>query len=116
MTSSPPGHSRYIPDTTLRAVLARFGIANTVAIEPMEASKRNDNFIVQDTDRKYVLRRYRRNNDEARVRFQLRFQQHLLNSGFPTSRIIATPSGDPMVCEESGLWSLFSYVEGTEFD
>jgi Ser/Thr protein kinase RdoA (MazF antagonist) len=116
MTSSPPGQSRHIPETKLRAVLVRFGVENPVAIEPLEASKRNDNFLVGGTDGKYVLRRYRRNNDEARVRFQLRFQQHLLDSGFPTSTIILTHTGDPLVAEDGGLWSLFGHVEGSEHD
>jgi Ser/Thr protein kinase RdoA (MazF antagonist) len=116
MTSSPPGQNRHIPETTLRAALARFGIEEAVSIEPMEASKRNDNFIVRGTDGKYVFRRYRRNNDEARVRFQLRLQQHLLDSGFPTSEIVPSQTGESLVCEDSGLWSVFTYVEGSEFD
>ena len=116
MGPSPPAHLRYIPETTLRAILAHFGIENPVLIEPMEASKRNDNFVVGEVGGKYVLRRYRRNNDEARVRFQLSFQQHLLGSGFPTSEILPTQAGDSLVCEESGLWSLFTFVEGSEFD
>jgi len=115
MTSSPPGQSRYIPDTTLRAVLALFGV-DPVSIEPMEASKRNDNFLVDATDATYVLRRYRRNNNESRVRFQLRFQQYLLDQGFPTSQIILSTTGDHLAIEDSGLWSLFAFVEGNEFD
>jgi len=99
----------------LRAVLSRFGV-DAVAIQAMEASKRNDNFLVDGADGKYVLRRYRRNNDEARVRFQIRFQRHLLDSGFPTSKIVESKAGDPLVCEVSGLWSLFTYVEGNELD
>jgi len=71
---------------------------------------------VVGADAKYLLRRYRRNNNEARVRFQLRFQAHLLASYFPTSEIIASVSGDPLVGEDSGLWSLFTYVEGSEYD
>ena len=97
-------------------MLARFGIEDAVSIESIEASKRNDNFLVDGPDGKYVLGRYRRNNDQARVRFQLRFQQHLLDSGFPTSRIIASKTGDSLVREASGLWSLFRYVEGSEYD
>src|SRR5439155_15418547 len=116
MGSSPPGHLRSIPETTLRGVLARYGLDNDVAIVPMEASKRNDNFVVQGTGGKWVLRRYRRNNDEARVRFQLRFQQHLSDSGFPTSEISPSKTGDQLVCDESGLWSLFTFIQGNEFD
>jgi Ser/Thr protein kinase RdoA (MazF antagonist) len=82
----------------------------------MEASKRNDNFIVDGPNGKYVLRRYRRNNDETRVRFQLRFQQHLLDCGFPTSEIIPSRAGDHVICDDSGLWSLFTYIEGSELD
>lgn len=82
----------------------------------MEASKRNDNFVVDGANGKYVLRRYRRNNNEARVRFQLRFQQHLVDPGFPTSEIILSQTGDLLACENSGLWSLFTYVDGSEFD
>jgi len=116
MTSSPPGQNRYIPASTLRTVLARFGIENAISIQPHEASKRNDNFLVVGTDGSYMLRRYRRNNDEARVRFQLRFQQHLLDSGFPTSEIIPSTTGDPLVHEDGGLWCTFTFVEGSEFD
>ena len=115
MGSSPPGHPRSIPETTLRAVLARYGI-DPIAVQPMEASKRNDNFVIVGPDAKYVLRQYRRNNDEERVRFQLRFQQHLLDQGFPTSQIILSTTGDLLAIEDSGLWSLFAYVEGNEFD
>jgi len=115
MGSSPPGHLRAIPETTLRAVLTRFGV-DAVAIQPMEASKRNDNFLVDGPDARYVLRRYRRNNDEARVRFQLRFQQHLLDQRFPTSQIVPSIPGEHLAIEDSGLWSLFAYVEGNELD
>lgn len=116
MSSSPPGRSRYITETTIRAVLARFGVTRLASIEPLEASKRNDNFLVRDKARNYVLRHYRRNIDEERVRFQLRFQQHLLDSGFPTSTIILTHTGDPLVAEDGGLWSLFGHVEGSEYN
>ncbi|TMB67434.1 MAG: hypothetical protein E6J43_08525 [Chloroflexi bacterium] len=116
MGTSLPGPSRYIPATTLCAVLARFGVESPIAIEPHEASKRNDNFVVVGPDAKYLLRRYRRNNDEARVRFQLRFQAHLFASHFPTSKIIPSVTGDPLVYEDSGLWSPFTYVEGREYD
>src|SRR5438132_14326913 len=61
---SLPGPSRYIPATTLCVVLARFGVESPIDIEPHEASKRNDNFVVVGPDAKYLLRRYRRNNDE----------------------------------------------------
>jgi len=116
MTPSRPGQNRYITDSTLRTVLARFGVEKSGSIEPMEASKRNDNFLVQGPTEKYVLRRYRRNNDEARVRFQLRFQQHLLNSDFPTSKTVPSRAGDPLVIDDSGMWALFGYVQGDEFD
>jgi Ser/Thr protein kinase RdoA (MazF antagonist) len=116
MGTSLPGRNRYIAESTLRAVLARFGVENPAAIKPHEASKRNDNFLVDGSDAKYLLRRYRRNNDEARVRFQLRFQEHLRVSGFPTSEIISSTGGDSLVCDESGLWALFAYVDGNEFD
>lgn len=116
MGTSLPGRNRYIPETTLRAVLAHYGVDNSVRIEPHEASKRNDNFLVDVPHGKYLLRRYRRNNDEARVVFQLRFQQHLLESGFPTSGIVPSQTGDPLVCEDGGFWSLFTFVEGNEYD
>jgi len=86
-------------------------------VSPIEASTRNDSFLVADAgDRRYVLRRHRRNAEGPRVRFQLRFQQHLLSHSFPTSEILGSKLGDPLVAHESGLWVLFAFVEGSEYD
>ena len=83
----------------------------------LESSKRNDNFIIEDmSGHRYVLRRYRRNNQEARVRFQLYFQQHLKDSGFPTPDVIRTISNDVLVIEEDSPWGLFTFIEGKEYD
>src|SRR5437667_9525542 len=116
MTPSRPGQNRYITDSTLRTVLARFGVEKSGSIEPMEASKRNDNFLVQGPTEKYVLRGYRRNNDEARVRFQVRFQQDLLNFAFPTSKTVPSRAGDPVVICDSGTWASVVYCQVGEVE
>lgn len=77
----------------------------------------NDSFLVEDeAGDRYVLRRYRRNVDERRNLFQLRFQQQLYQSGFPTSEVIEPTSGGLLVTSEAGAWVLFPYIKGTEYD
>jgi len=101
----------------LATVLARYPIAPPPAVERMEASVRNDNFLVEDAaGRRYVLRHYRRNPDERRVRFQLAFQQQLHALGYPTSEIIASNAGELFVRAEGRAWVLFTFVEGDEYD
>jgi len=106
-----------VSDSMLSGVLSRYPLPNARVLDVLQASKRNDNFMVEDASgHRYVLRRYRRNNHEARVRFQLNFQQHLESSGFPTAKIMKTVSDDVLVVEEGAPWALFTFIEGTEYD
>ena len=106
-----------ISDAVLESVLSQYPLAAPHVLGPVEASKRNDSFLVEDAagDR-YVLRRYRRNPDEARILFQLRFQQELYRRGFPTSRIVEAEADELFVASEAGPWAVFGLVEGCEFD
>jgi len=106
-----------ISDQLLTEVLQRYPLEDLRLLGTIEASRRNDNFLVEDADgQRYVLRRYRRNVDPRRIEFQLRFQQALRSRGFPTSDVIATETGDVLVDSEDGPWVLFSFVEGEEYD
>jgi Ser/Thr protein kinase RdoA (MazF antagonist) len=106
-----------VSESVLLRVLAQYPLPNASVLDVHEASKRNDNFLIEDgSGHRYILRRYRRNNQETRVRFQLSFQQHLVDAGFPTSEIIRTASGDVLVMEEDSPWALFTFIEGTEYD
>jgi Ser/Thr protein kinase RdoA (MazF antagonist) len=104
-------------DELLLRVLERYPLDRPRVTERLEASYRNENFVVEDAaSRRFVLRRYRRNPDERRVRFQLEFQRQLSQLGFPTSEIVASNAGDVLVGAEAGPWVLFTLVEGEEFD
>ncbi len=106
-----------ITDRLIASILAQYSLPHACTVSPIEASKRNDNFLVEDaTGNRYVLRRYRRNPERARVLFQLRFQQELYQRGFPTSEVIESASGSLLVSSEIGSWVLFTYVEGSEYD
>lgn len=106
-----------VGDERLESVLASYPLERPRVAGLLEASKRNDNFLVEDAaGRRYVLRRYRRNPNEARIRFQLRFQQELHRLGYPTSEIVASAAGDLFVTSTAGFWALFSYVESSEYD
>jgi len=106
-----------VSDSMLSGVLSQYPLPNARVLDVLQASKRNDNFVIEDVSgHRYVLRRYRRNNHEARVRFQLNFQQHLESSGFPTAEIIKTISEDVLVVKEGAPWALFAFIEGAEYD
>jgi Ser/Thr protein kinase RdoA (MazF antagonist) len=101
----------------LDLVLAMYSFPHVRTVQPIAASKRNDNFLIEDgRGRRYVLRRYRRNQDPARIDFQLRFQEHLLIDGFPTSEIVRTPSGALSLTQGADNWALFTYLEGPAYD
>ena len=111
------GATRQISEYRLKAVLSQYPFEKLISIQAIESSKRNDNFTVEDsTGCRYVLRRFRRNNQEARVRFQLAFQQHLLDSGFPTPRIVKTVANDMLVPVDNHYWAVFEFIEGNEFN
>jgi homoserine kinase type II len=106
-----------ITDEELAEVLREYKLFKPNLVGSLEASNRNDNFLVEDSDsRRYVLRRYRRNLDDRRIYFQLRFQQELCKRGYPTSEVIETRTGMLTVASQAGPWALFSYVSGREFD
>ena len=111
------GATRQISEYRLKKVLSEYPIGKLISIQAIESSKRNDNFTVEDSKGcRYVLRRFRRNNQEARVRFQLAFQQHLLDSGFPTPGIVKTVTNDMLVYMDNHCWAVFEFVEGNEFN
>jgi len=97
-------------------VLARYPLDSPRIIERLAASVRNDSYLIEGADSRYVLRRYRRNPDGRRIRFQLAFQRELGRRGYPTSEIVPSSQGELFVAGPSGLWVLFTYVEGAEYD
>lgn len=106
-----------LDDELIARALALYSIDAPYRAELIEASKRNESFLVEGADgRRYVLRRYRRNPDQRRVRFELAFQQQLYALGYPTSEIIASNEGELFVEAEGRAWVLFTFVEGDEYD
>jgi len=98
-------------------VLVQYPLEEPIIVDLLDASNRNENFVVQDAnENKYILRRYRRNADKARTMFQLKLQRHLLDNNFPTSIIIASVSDELMVIFFDTPWVLFTFVEGNEYD
>jgi Ser/Thr protein kinase RdoA (MazF antagonist) len=98
-------------------VLSRYSVDAAAVHGELPASKRNQNLLVEDSDgHLYVLRHYRRNPDIARIRFQLRFQEHLRSRGIPTSRVIETSDGESLVTDRAEAYALFDYVAGTDYD
>ena len=110
MTAPPAGE-------IVAEVLARYSLAEPRILALVESSNRNENFVILDAnENRYILRRYRRNADEARVLFQLKLQQHLLDNDFPTSKIVKATSGEPMLTVDGTPWVLFAFVEGNEYN
>ncbi len=106
-----------VTDQLIASVLAQYPLPHACTVSPIEASKMNDSFLVEDaTGNRYVLRRYRRNPEQERVLFQLRFQRELHARGFPTSEIIESDAASLLVSNEAGSWALFTFVEGDEYD
>ena len=106
-----------VSNPILSSILLQYPLPDASVLDTIKSGKRNDNFVVGDgSGHRFILRRYRRNNQETRVRFQLYFQQHLDNSGFPTSKIVRTISNDVLVVKEGTPWALFTFVRSTEYD
>lgn len=104
-------------DPILSEVLAHYPLVNSHDLVSVESSGPNDTFTVQANDRgRYVLRHYRRNQDESRVAFQLRFQQHLFRQGFPIPQVLLAEDGQTFVVVGQQPWALFSFIEGQEYD
>lgn len=106
-----------IAERLLATVLERYPLADPHVRQKLEAGKRNDSFLVENgAGSRFVLRRYRRNPDEARIIFQLRFQQELRRLGYPTADVIESAAGQLLVTEEGSPWVLFEHIAGDEFD
>jgi homoserine kinase type II len=106
-----------LTDDVVLRVAGRFPLTQARIVERLQASVRNDNFVLEDAaSRRYVLRRYRRNPDERRMRFQVEFQQQLYRLGYPTSEIVPSNAGDLLVEAEGSSWVVFTFVEGDEYD
>ena len=101
----------------LSAAFDLFPLRDPRVEQTFEASTRNDNYLVRDADgRRYVLRRYRRNTDRARVEFQVRFQRRLFDAGFPVQPIVDSTHGGPVAFSLDEPWALFGFVEGEHYD
>jgi Ser/Thr protein kinase RdoA (MazF antagonist) len=51
-----------------------------------------------------------------RIKFQLDFQEHLLDKCIPTADIIATKPGERLVNTGRRTWVLFRHVAGAGYD
>lgn len=106
------------PPATVGRVLALYPLDRPRVAGAFDASTRNDNLRVVDAGgRQFVLRRYRRNRDPERVRFQVRFQRHLEAYRVPSASAVEARAADPVVVDEEGFpWTLFEFVDGEHFD
>ena len=109
--------SERFTETFLSTILTAYPLAEPRLLRRLDGSNLNDNFLVADgPSLQYVLRHYRRNPQEDRVAFQLRFQEHLLRCRFPTPPTFKTASGSSFLASRENLWALSAYVEGTPYD
>lgn len=106
-----------LQDPSVARALEGYGLKEPRVVGLLEASSRNENFLVETASgTRYVLRRYRRNQDERRVAFQLRFQRHVHEQGFPTALVVDTTAGRPYLVLDGIPWALFEFIEGEEYD
>ncbi len=95
-------------------VLSAFGVEGLRVLRPVEVGNRNESFGVEGAGgRKYVLRRFRRNTDPDRLRFQLTFQEFAFGRGLPVPEVVKTASSEVLLQDASGMWALFTFVDGT---
>ena len=104
-------------EAVLQDIFGEYGFGRLAVVSAFEGL-RNDNWLVEDARGcRYVLRRNLQHTNSDRIEFQVRFQQHLLEHGFPTAEVVETRSGDLIVLDEDGVpWVLSTYVEGLEYD
>ena len=102
---------------TLGRVLSLFQVEGPRVAHAIESGNRNDNFVVQDAagDR-YVLRHFRRNPDVNRIAFEIAFQVFAFRRGLPVAQVVKTYAGRDLLEDPSGMWALFSFIEGEDFD
>lgn len=99
-------------------ILTAYPFGRLAVVGALEASTHNDNWLVEDErGRRYVLRRNLQHAHVSRIAFQVRFQQHLRQHGFPTAEVVETRSDDLYALDDDGVpWVLCPYVEGREYD
>jgi Ser/Thr protein kinase RdoA (MazF antagonist) len=105
-------------DAVISGILAAYPFGRPAVVGAFDASFRNGNWLVEDDrGRRYVLRRNLQHAHGPRITFQVRFQQHLRQHGFPTAEVVETRSGDLFVLDDEGVpWVLCTYIEGREYD
>lgn len=102
--------------TRAPAILAQYPLVRPGLLGELGGSTRNENLLVEDgARRRYVLRRHRKHVDSTFIDFTLEFQRYLVESGFPTPRVILTTQGDLSVGSADGRWSLSEFVDGDHF-
>ena len=107
-----------LKDSALKALEA-YPLSSPWIVDSFDASTRNDLWLVEATGSgRYVLTRHRQHRSyPGRVEFQLRFQRHLYDNGFPTAKVIETRSGETLFVSAEGMpWSLCTYVPGEHYD
>ena len=98
-------------------ILAAYPLREPVIVRRFEATRNEIWLIEESRGQRYVLRRNLQHANAERIEFQVRFQQHLLKHGFPTSEIVEARSGESVVVDGRGVpWVLFTFVQGDEFD
>jgi homoserine kinase type II len=90
----------------LREFLAARGVGPAARIRPLEGGEENENLLVEEGERRLVLRQYRWRS-ETDVAWELAVVRHLAERGFPTPPVIGDQgwmAGRPA--------ALFLFVEG----
>lgn len=105
------------PDQAVRRVLDRYGYPGSVVerVEPLTRRIKNENFRVRAEGRDLVVKRYTAAQVTPTLRLSHAFQVTLRDAGFPVAELQRTTSGDTVVEDGDGHYTVHAWVDGQQF-
>ena len=109
----PQRASRPSIDTpTLQSLAVKYGICHDLELLDSPQGHDNLNFILRADGSRYVLRCYCV-TPPTEVSFEINVIRFLVDSGYPTPKVLLTGNGEPLVQVGGYPAALFEFIEGT---
>jgi homoserine kinase type II len=106
-------------DDARECLSAAYGLgpSEVASVSLLDGSVMNPNWVVALRDgQRVVARCFLRNQDPARLAFQMRFHAVLAKAGLPVPVVLPDRDGHPLTSHAGRHWAVYAWVDGEDYD
>ena len=100
---------------TIDEILEQYGLKRINSPQNASGGRRNANIIVETSNGKIVLKRYRNSLGDSTIIQEHSILKHLGKIGFPAVCLVSTPTGGTLIYYNDQRYAIYEFIDGFRF-